>query len=410
MRAPLLPLIAAGVLAAATLGRWARADDVQQAKTHFAVGARAYEDSKFRLAIDAFEESYRLAPRPAILFSIAQAYKRQYYQDRGDRDLAQALAYYRRYLKDEPKGKRATEAQAALGDLEPIATKLGLDQQEPAPLHAPQAQPARILIAPSVKNATARIDGGAPIELPNRIEVTPGDHTVLIEAEGYLPEQREIKVGAGEPFPLDVRMVERPGRVVLDVGAGVRVYVDGRVMATTPLAGPLDVPPGPHAISFARRGYDPMSVTLELKAGETSPIKAELATSAQRVTSYVFFAGAGLITLGGGALTGLAFIEQTRAKEIDDEAASGNITEDERLEHEDAMVARDRYRAGAIAGFAGSAALGITGALLYVLDDPEPTATPLGPRREQPPTPVEKPDIDIAAGPGFVGASAGWRF
>src|SRR5512139_3732457 len=102
-------------------GREAHADDVAQAKTHFAVGARAYEERKFRVAIDAFEESYRLAPRPAILFSIAQAYKRQYYEGRTDRDLSQAIAYYRRYLKDEPNGKRAGEASAALGDLEPIA-------------------------------------------------------------------------------------------------------------------------------------------------------------------------------------------------------------------------------------------------------------------------------------------------
>lgn len=396
--------------ALASAARPALADDVQQAKTHFAVGARAYEERKFRVAIDAFEESYRLAPRPAILFSIGQAYKRQYYQDRSDRDLSQAIAYYRRYLTDEPKGKRVGEAQAALGDLEPIALKLGLDQKEQPPAPAPEARPARILIAVSVKNATARVDGGVPIELPNSINVTPGKHSVTIEAEGYVTEQREVQLDQGEPFPLEVRMVEQPAKLALDVADGVRVYVDGRVSATTPLAGELEVPPGPHAISFARRGYDPLSVTVDLRAGEQRPVKAQLSTSAQRVTSYVFFAATGLVTIGGAGLMGLAFVEQSQAQEIDGKAASGIITEDERLEHEDSLTQRDRYRAGAVAGLAGGAALGLTGMLLYVLDDPEPSAVPVTPRRDEPPTPIEKPDIDIAVGPGFFGASAGWRF
>ncbi len=396
--------------ALASVARPGLADDVRQAKTHFAVGARAYEERKFRVAIDAFEESYRLAPRPAILFSIAQAYRRQYYDDRADRDLTQAIAYYRRYLDDEPKGKRVGDAKAALGDLEPIAIKLGLDQKEAPPAPAPEARPARILIAVSVKNATARVDGGAPVELPNSIDVTPGKHSVTIEAEGYVTEQREVQLDQGEPFPLEVRMTEQPAKLGLDVADGVRVYVDGRVSATTPLAGDLEVPPGPHAISFARRGYDPVSVTVELRAGERRPVKAELSPSAQRVTSYVFFAATGLVTVGGAGLMGLAFVEQSQAQEIDDKAAAGTITEEERVEHEDSLTQRDRYRAGAIAGLAGGAALGLTGVLLYVLDDPEPSAVPLSPRRDEAPTPVEKPDIDIAVGPGFVSASAGWRF
>ncbi len=408
VRRLLLAAFAAGALWAGDV----RADDVAQAKTHFQIGARAYEERKFRVAIDAFEESYRLAPRPAILFSIAQAYKRQYYEGRADRDLTQAVAYYRRYLTDDPKGKRAGDAGAALADLEPVVTKLGLEEKPAAPLveEPGKVRPARILIAPSVKNATARVDGGPAVELPNRIEVTPGKHTVIVEAEGYVPEQREVDLETGESFPLDVRLVERPGLLAIDVEDGVRIYVDGRVTATTPLARPLEVTPGPHAISLARRGRDPISVAVDLRAGQTQPLQAELATSAQRVTSYVFFAAAGLVTVGGGVLTGLAFVEQGRAQDIDEKAGQGTITEAERIEHEDALVMRDRYRAGAIAGLAGGAALGVTGALLYVLDDSEPSAVPLAPRRDEEPTPIEKPDIDIAIGPGFVGAGVGWRF
>ncbi len=395
----------------------ARADDLAQAKSHFSIGARAYEERKFRMAIDAFEESYRLAPRPAILFSIAQAYKRQYFLEKLDRDLLQAISYYRRYLEDDAKGKRAGEASAALGDLEPVALRLGLERggAAPAPPAPEGPRPARILVAPSVRNATARVDGGAPLELPSRIEVTPGKHTVLIEAEGYLPERREVEVAAGESFPIDVRLVERPALLRFDVGDGVRVFVDGREAATTPLPKPLEIAPGGYDLALIRRGHDPIGLHVELGPGESRPVRAELAVSSQRVGAYVVLGLAGLVTVGGAVVGGLAFSEQSRAREIEDAAAKRNITEAERAEQEDALERRNVLRASSLVGVAAGAALGLTAALLYVLDEPEPSAVPTKRAPTRKPGPVdESPSPDLAvlpfAGPTTVGAAISGRF
>src|SRR5262245_14633635 len=92
-------------LAAALLSTQApaHADDVEQAKAHFSIGARAYESNQFGVAIEAFTEAYRIAPRPAILFSIAQAHRRQYFAERRREDLDAAIQYYRHYVKDDPK-------------------------------------------------------------------------------------------------------------------------------------------------------------------------------------------------------------------------------------------------------------------------------------------------------------------
>src|SRR5262249_49982115 len=58
-----------------------RADDVEQAKNYFNAGATAYAAGQFVAAAQAFDQAYKLAPRPAILFSMAQAERRQYVID-----------------------------------------------------------------------------------------------------------------------------------------------------------------------------------------------------------------------------------------------------------------------------------------------------------------------------------------
>lgn len=47
-------------------------DDLEHAKVLFDVGAKAYGNGNFLAAIQAFEQAQKKAPRPAILFSLAQ--------------------------------------------------------------------------------------------------------------------------------------------------------------------------------------------------------------------------------------------------------------------------------------------------------------------------------------------------
>jgi len=98
--------------------------NVDQAKTFFTAGAQAYERGDFLGAIQAFERAYQLAPRPAILFSIAQAYRRQYYIDKKPEPLKSAVANYRKYLEQAPDGNRRADAAQALAELGPAADRL----------------------------------------------------------------------------------------------------------------------------------------------------------------------------------------------------------------------------------------------------------------------------------------------
>src|SRR5258706_11656922 len=68
--------------------------EAADARLYFNAGARAYAAGKYPAAIRAFEEAYRIEPRPGLVFSIAQAYRRQYFIDKAKQNLVEAIEHY----------------------------------------------------------------------------------------------------------------------------------------------------------------------------------------------------------------------------------------------------------------------------------------------------------------------------
>ena len=89
-------VVAALLCSASGLASAAEPDDVvQKAKQFFEGGRRAYEAGQFKAAITAFSESYRLSPRAATVFSLAQAYRLHYFQEKDAASLKRAIDLYR---------------------------------------------------------------------------------------------------------------------------------------------------------------------------------------------------------------------------------------------------------------------------------------------------------------------------
>lgn len=90
--------------------RHARAQEseaaVAAAKELFAAGDAAYASGDYELAVDKFEQAYRLSARPLLLFNIANARERQ-------GDYARAAEALRRYLPDAPDKERDAVAERA---------------------------------------------------------------------------------------------------------------------------------------------------------------------------------------------------------------------------------------------------------------------------------------------------------
>jgi hypothetical protein len=382
------------------------ADELEQAKTYFNAGATAFAASQFEVAVQAFEQSYKLAPRPAILFSIAQAERRQYYLDRRPDVLQRAIRHYRQYLEADPKGNRRGDAAQALAELEPAAARA--DAQPVAPAPPSEAIPTRLMVSSQTRGADVWVDGRKASEVPVIEEVTPGKHRIRVAAAGYFDDDREVVAVKGSLVALDIPLRERPGLVSFWVPDGAQIAIDGRPQGTAPLA-PIEVAPGRHLVAVTLTGHRPHSEEIDVQRGETRTLRTGLSPTGQRIASK-WVLGGSVFSLATGALAaGLAVHEQNEAQKVLTARTQGNISAasaDDYASHRDL---RDRYRLGAAGWFGAAVVLGTVGTLLYAFDQPAVSAVTTE-RPKPKPAPSDAPDVSGFVAPGTMGISVSGRF
>jgi hypothetical protein len=344
--------------------------DIEEAKTYFGVGAQAYERGEFIAAIAAFEEAQKRVPKPAVLFSIAQGHRRQYYIDKRPEHLLGATKQYRAYLTQAPTGPRAADAAqylAELGVAEERLTSSGVSLKDLAALK----QPTRVSVnASSAAGATVQIDNKPPVEAPLIAEVEPGKHHVVVSAPGYLPEARDVMAVANSFVAVDMSLRESPAKLQVDGDVGARVEVDGRLVGTLPLSTPVIVPPGTHLIAVSAPGSDPYVRELEFTRDESKRLKVQLATSAKRKVSNGLFVGAAAAGVATVVFAGLSLSKESSAKDLEGQRSSRPLTTTELNDYQDAKAARGTFTTAAIITGAGAVVLGGTALVLRVFDDP----------------------------------------
>ena len=256
--------------------------------------------------------------------------------------------------------------------------------------------------------AQASVDGGPPQELPYFGDLEPGKHKVRVFAEGFIDAERDVSGDRPVDQPLDLPLQERPAIVTVAFDGTADILVDGRIVATAPVARPIEIPAGPHVLSVAANGKKPFSQEVVLPRGKPFRFEPKLETSGQRVVSFAML-GVGAVGIVGGGIFGiLALGQESRVHNIDDQRASGNIDANRLATYNASIDKRDAFRTVSIIGLAGGAAVAGGGALLYFFDHPTVSVVP--PRSVEPtPTPRTNQPIDLTAspiiGPGTWGGS-----
>jgi hypothetical protein len=405
------PIALALVLAALPA---AAQDATTRAKALFDVGARAYDAGQYAGAIQAFTEAYRLAARPGILFSLAQAHRKQYFVDRQPVDVREAVRLYREYIAKVAQGGRRGDAVQALAELEPIYEKVGAgDASASAPLETKSA--TRISISTQAKDPTVLLDG-KPVEAGIIVDVTPGKHSVRVTAPGYFPEEREVPTPEGGIVPVDVPLREQPGLLTVTALDGSDVAVDGRSAATTPLSRPVELTPGTHLVAVTKRGYRAFAEDLDIGRGETKSLPVHLDVTGQRVAAFALLGVGAAGIAAGGALAGVALYEQSRAQTIDTQRRTqGGLSTADLASYQSYVSTRNDLRAASGVAFGAGGAVVLTAAFLAIFDQPIVNASPRRDDHPKPSTPAPRERAtDLAAtplvGPGFYGVGVGGRF
>ncbi len=390
----LLAAACAAVLLHPAFARAADATPVEQAKVQFNAGAQAYSAGRYDAAVAAFEDAYRLAPKPQILFSLAQAERKNYFAG-GKREpqmLVHAVAHYEQYVKEVKEGGRVPDAADALSELGPLAAKLepSVATQQPTPA----STAARVTIYSPVEGAKVSIDGGAFVDAPFIGEVTPGKHQVRVTADGYGDASREVVGEPGVRTTLDMPLEEKPAELVVESERALDVYVDGRAVGVAPSSRPFHVAPGAHVVSLVSNGRKIDSHDVVLVHGERQVVNAELQRSGQRTLSGVIL-GVGAASVVACVVTGAVSLSaESNAKKIRD--ASGNISGPDLTDYQSSVKQRDDFKTASVVTFSAGGGLLLTGAFLYFFDKPGLLGAP--PPKDNA-APTKKTNVDLALAP-----------
>jgi hypothetical protein len=395
-------LAAALVLAIATPALADEATD--QAKMLFSAGAAAYEKRDYNMAIQAFDAAQRLAPRPAIVFSLAQAHRRQYYAAGKADELKAAVDGFREYIKEVPSGGRHEDAMQALQELGANADRGHEQDVASVSINSSGTRGAHIIV-----------DGGMPSEPPLIGPLATGAHRVVIAADGYVTETRDITAVAGKMVALDVPLKEKPAHVVLNAPGGAKVDMDGRPMGDTPLSAPIETTPGAHLLSVTKNGHDAFIREIELGRGEDRRLDAPLPSSRQRKIALAMIGTAAVAGVTSAAFLSVMIVEQAQANQLVNLQATRALTKDEAASYTDLRQTRNDWAVVTGATFVGAAALGVVGLLLYAFDPPSTSSAHHDMDQPKPKTtPEHKEPTELAIAPivtpSTLGVSALLKF
>ncbi len=390
-----------------------------ESKVVFDAGVRAYQQGDFKAAIQAFEQAYRIDQRPGLLFSIAQAHRRQYAVDRRAGHIAVALKYFRDYVVTVQQGGRRADAVQAMNELEPIAQMLEREGQL-QPLEE-QAPSTRIVVSSPVAEATITLDGDKePRALPFIGEVAPGKHTLRVARDGFAPEERTVEVASGGVTALDIGLKELPGKVNVLGPAGASAWIDGRPSGRLPLSAPIEVTPGRHDVRVSLSGYEEHREEVDLARGGAESVTAAMRFTFQRKLAFGLAGGGALSLITGAILGGAALGEQGTASSIKNDIDAGKVVCrdvgcDPLSRYNSAVDARNALGGASVALLGTGALLAASGVLLYLFDVPSPV-TPGKETPDQPkatPTKVDVPlDLGMVPvfGPGYAGGTLHFQF
>jgi hypothetical protein len=360
----------AALALATTTTTAAHADDAARARELFDAGAQAYGVGAFAEAVKAFDAAYKAAPSPPILFSLSQALRRQYVVDKRRETLERALAGFNEYMQKMPQGGRRADAAQAIEALQAQLATLPASGGPAAPVAPEKKKAATLILSSPTPNATLSIDGQAPSPVPFAGDVSPGTHTLVVRAEGYVDTSRDVPFQDGNLITLDIPLAERPASLRLLTNPGTSISIDGRPSGIAPLPRPVELSSGRHVFTLLRNGRVPVSEEIDLGTGETKNVRRDLAWSGQRNAAVSLITVGSVTAIAGGAFGLVAFGRQSAAQDLLAERDKGTFSLKKLDDYERAARDRNRWRTAAFATGGAGVGLILTGVVLMIFDEP----------------------------------------
>lgn len=157
----------------------------KDAAARYEKGAAAYKEGRYKDAIDLFLEADALAPSSALSFNIARAYEKI-------KDSANALRWYRDYLRREPEADDKEQVSELIAGYEKVLQKKGVQQ-------------LTVLSEPA--GATVSIDRRPVGVTPWTGELPPGTHVVALSLKGYADSRQTVELAGDKAQDATFRLL-----------------------------------------------------------------------------------------------------------------------------------------------------------------------------------------------------------
>ncbi len=283
------------VIVASLVGRASaqQPDALVKAQNFFAEAQGFYLAKNFDGAAEGFKKAYEARPQAQFLYNAAAAY---HMKGKTTADVAAyelAVQYYQKYLGADPAASDKASVEKTVGVLtaEIERLKAAAAASQPTAAIAPSAEVAAL--GDVVTRSLVVIETepqGANIYLDDKkngvFAQTPwsgsldGQHKILIEKRGHKAKDAVIAPDPNRLVVLQVVLSEEDYLGWIEVKAnipGALVYSDDKAagpIGKTPFSG--NFKPGKHKIWIAADGYDEYTEDIEIIAGKTHEIAANL--------------------------------------------------------------------------------------------------------------------------------------
>jgi tetratricopeptide (TPR) repeat protein len=186
-------LTAAAAPASAAAQPTAQRDARAEAIRKYGEGSKAFEQKRYKDAIDLFLEADALSPSPALAYNTALAYEAM-------GDAASALRWAREYLRRAPSADDRKQVQTSIEKLEARLREKGIQQ---------------VTVLSTPPGATVVVDDRPLGVTPWTGELRPGSHRVALRLAGHQQAERTFELRADRALELTLSLeVEEAPRVV----------------------------------------------------------------------------------------------------------------------------------------------------------------------------------------------------
>lgn len=272
------------------------ADALRKAQGAFDQAQRDYLEGRFDEAAAGFQEAYAARQFPQFLYNVGASFhmKGKKLSDGGA--YQQAVDFYKKYLTEDPGASDKAKVEKAIGVLEAEIKRIGTaappNTGSAAPPPAtPSAEVEQlgdvkvrglVIVESEPQNATIYLDDRkkGPFATTPWSGSLEGEHKIIIEKRGYKVAESTLSADPSKLLVLRAVMAEEDYLGWVEVSSnvpGAEIFIDDKTIGAvgkTPLS--QNIKPGKHTFWISAEGYDEYKEEVEVIAGETHTIKAQL--------------------------------------------------------------------------------------------------------------------------------------